>query len=289
MYRFSEISFGRSLTVALVFSVLLAQDVSAQSEEPLPCYQWYTLRIVGRISNKWSAGFSRQYSRLSEQGAPIDYYLDDYRLSRKFGRRWTVFAGGAYLVSKPTSDKPVVKRRYAFGLDWRTKIFAHTRLGARITAERHLQERRYDGRVIGALNLDYSGLDIFRTVNIRPFINGQLYYFLGGNWIKQYESTGEVIRRSPTYGFHRLRLRLGLAVSPCSWLQLSAFYLIQNEFNTRHAQIYHHRINEINPSTGKVTRPFSDYRAWGAGVTFFIGVRKKDKKKQEIPNAETDQ
>lgn len=266
---------------AIVFLVT-AISLSAQSEGQPPPYQWFMLGVTGRISSKWSVAFSRQYSRLGEQGALFDYYLDDFKLRRRFGDHWEVSAGLSYLVSNPDSEEPTTKRRYSFGLRWQTRLLGDLRFYHRLIAERHLQERRYDGRIIGTMGLEYAGLDLFKTINIRPFIVGQLYYFLGGAWIKQYDSKDEFVRKSPTYGLHRARLRLGLSVSPCSWFQLSGFYLLQKEFNNRHALLYHHQINEINPATGKITRPFDNYRAWGVGLTFLIGSKKKSKQKSEV-------
>jgi hypothetical protein len=272
---------------AIVFCVfVLASPTRTVAQSAL--YQWFTLGINGRISSKWSVSFSRQYSRKDEQDAPFDYYLDDFRLRRKLGNQWEILAGVSYLVSDPGSEESSTKRRYSLGLVWQTKLIGDLRFSSRLFAERHLQERRYDGRIIGASRLDYNGLDLFKSIRVRPFVAGQLFYFIGGGWIKQYDREGTFVRRSPTYGLHRSRLRLGLDISPCSWLQLSGFYTIQNEFNSRHAVLYHHQINEVDPATGKITRPFANFRAWGAGLTFLIGSRKKNSGKSKMLDTEVE-
>lgn len=276
------------LVCAVVLGGISAGYPLQGQDQSTSLYQWYTIGVNGRISSKWSMSFMRQYSRPNEKKALFDYYLDDFRVSRGFGKHWDIFGGVSYLLSDPMSDEPNFKRRYVLGVGYQMNILKGLRFSARLTAERHLQENRYDGRGIAMLRLDYTKLDLWEKIGVRPFVIGQLYYYAGGDWIRQYDQHGTFVMRSPTYGWHRARARAGLAISSSTWYQFSIFYMLQREFNTRHAQVYHHQINEINPITGKVSRSFDNYQAWGLGLTFFISARKKSKQKPEADSSLTD-
>lgn len=262
--------------VILFALLLLSLPLVAQSDgTPYRRYHWYSVGVGSRIGQHWRLSVSRQYSVDPEKNASLKYYQDDIRLTFRFHKRWELLGGWTYLVNDPSDDQPAVKQRASLGLGWR-KSRQGWAFGTRLIGERHFQETRYDGRFVWTNRLAYSRIRLFHRVRVQPWVSGQLYYFLGGSWIRQYDESGELVGRRPTYGFHRIRMRGGLSIRPLSWLEFNIGYLHQTEFNTPHAYRFHHQIHEVNPGTGKVSRSFQNYQAWTTGITFLLGGRKPE-------------
>lgn len=273
-WHFKISSFQRK-GLQLFALMLISFSLAAQPGEQLPLYNWYTLGFKGRISKHWQLSLSRQYSFPAQLKAVPKYYQDDIRITYRLGKRWEILGGWTYLINKPTDSRPSMKQRAAFAVGWRKSRHGWA-FGSRLQAERHFQESRYDGRLIWTNRIAYNRLRLFHHIRIQPYLSGQLYYFLGGNGIRQYDESGEMIGRRSTYGLHRARFRSGLSIRPLSWLQLNLGYLYQTEFNTAHAYRHHHQINEVNPANGKISRAYQNYHAWTTSITFTIGYKTKN-------------
>ena len=95
----------------------------------------------------------------------------------------------------------------------------------------------------------------------------------GGNPVQYYDKSGlPSIKQTPD-GLHRGRLIINLNSKINNILSISLYYINQKEFNLG---INSKGLNVVNPSTGKITRPFDNYQVAGLTFTFNFDLYSKD-------------
>ncbi|MEO6130885.1 MAG: DUF2490 domain-containing protein [Saprospiraceae bacterium] len=106
-------------------------------------------------------------------------------------------------------------------------------------------------------------------LKLSPSVSYLLYYNVGGSPIQYYDTEGNPSFKATPDGLHRGRFAFNLNSKINKMFSLSLYYLRQNEFNLFHTS---KALNVVNPSTGKITRPFNNYQV--AGITFSIQLNK---------------
>lgn len=138
-----------------------------------------------------------------------------------------------------------------------------------LQAEMHSKaETRYQQRFIFSNSLSLRHR--FSPLRLRPSIAYSLYYNVGGRSLQYYDKTGDPTAKQTPDGFHRGRLYARLNSRINKNVQLTLYYLNQSEFNFLTPE--DKRINILNPSTGKIARPFDDYQVFG--LSLLVTIRK---------------
>lgn len=141
------------------------------------------------------------------------------------------------------------------------------------------QEIKYRARIIYTIRTQVrKRKKISTNLKIAPYVAFRIYYNMGGNPIKQYQLSSEIIDEKIPYGLHRARVYLGISSRIKSICYLNIYTLFQQEFNTYFSK--NHAINTVNPENGKIYRPFINYIAFG--ISFRYTFRLKTKAKKEF-------
>lgn len=142
------------------------------------------------------------------------------------------------------------------------------------------QETKYRARLIYTLKAQSKKRKkLGKHLKVAPYIACRIYYNIGGEPIKQYQISNEIVEEKVPYGFHRARVYLGLSSRIKSSCFLSFYSIFQQEFNTYFSR--NHAINILNPETGKINRPFNNYIAVGASFRYILRLKTKQQKDTE--------
>ncbi len=135
-----------------------------------------------------------------------------------------------------------------------------------LQAESHSpNENRFDYR--GIYMTRFGLQHRLKLLRVAPSISYWLYYNIGGSKIQYYDTSGEPSVKETADGFHRGRLTLNVNSKLSDAASISLYYMMQNEFNLFGDS---RGLNVINPSTGKIKRPFSNYNVLGLSLQFDI-------------------
>lgn len=136
-----------------------------------------------------------------------------------------------------------------------------------LRAEWHSKtETRYQQRYIFTNSLSLRRR--FSPLHLRPSVSYSLYYNVGGNPLQYYNKAGDPTVKQTPDGFHRGRFYARLNSRINRHFQLTLYYMNQSEFNFLTAE--DKKMNVLNPSTGKIVRPFDDYSAIGLSLLFSL-------------------
>jgi hypothetical protein len=128
-----------------------------------------------------------------------------------------------------------------------------------VQAEKHsVNERRFDYRFIFITRLELRHRLEF--LNLSPSISYWVFYNMGGSSIQYFDLEGHPTVKAAPEGIHRARLWINLNSKISDALAVSVYYLSQFEFNLVGQET---RINVLNPVTGRIARPYSNYNVVG--------------------------
>ena len=126
--------------------------------------------------------------------------------------------------------------------------------------------RQKKHRLRGIYTVSYSLKNDFLPLHGRPFIKGQVYYYLGGAPLTYYDGNGDQIAYQSPNDLHRYRLTGGLSLRPIKYLTLAIYYVWNKEFNTG---LFDKRALNIPSKDGTRTKyAFNDYSVLGASLTY---------------------
>lgn len=118
----------------------------------------------------------------------------------------------------------------------------------------------------------------FDFLRLRPSISYSLFYNIGGNPIKYYDQNDDFAVEQTPDGFHRGRLSLNLNSKITKNLSVSLYGMMQREFNLFSDD--YHKINVVNPVSGRTVRPFNNYNVIGLTATFDFDLVKSEQKEK---------
>ncbi len=256
------------LSVFVLFLVLLlGKDVFAQ-DLPLGLKNYYNVGLDMRLSKRWTARVKQLYGFDVRPNYQLRLLLNTVSMEYRLNRSMRV----------ELAYRPMYFRGNTRFL-WYHRISARTshsqRLGDfrwknSITAEWFFpQLAKYKYRFIWASRFYLPSINFWRA---RPYLQGQLYYYLDGKPLKYYDAGGEWLVTQAPNDFHRFRLSVGMRFRPSRALRLSLYYTLQKEFNTNFSQ--NRDINVPNKSGTKIRYAFNDYAVIGASLSFRLDFRK---------------
>jgi len=190
-----------------------------------------------------------------------------YDLSRKIS-----FLGGAMITQSPLSSKS--SNRYYLRLSHKTTVMHWASLSNSIQGEiNSIDETRFRNRLIYIVRV--SNKKRFDFLDLTLSATYWLYYNIGGNKIRYYNNTGNIIARNSPDGFHRGRLYLNANSKISRSFSISLYYMNQQEFNLFTPEL--RKVNVANPVSGKITRQFDNFNTIGLSLIYDINLFKTKK------------
>ena len=237
--------------------------------EATPLKVWYQMGLSIPVQSKFHIhlnqtdgyGTSPYENKFRQTSLNLAFNLDK-RMKLSFG----------YLFQNSSRDEisNINKQRFFVSMRLRSK-WNVLRISNSLKIEKHDQlEYRYDYRLVYSFSINPHVNLIARKINLTPFFNASAYYNIGGNKISQYDSDGVKIGKFTADGFHRVRLKTGMSITPVNKVKISIYGLYQREFNTTWDIKNHRSINVVNPKTGNITRSFQNYFVIGTSVKFYL-------------------
>ena len=192
----------------------------------------------------------------------------DYDLTKRISIR-----GAALLTTFPGQTNQTIRLITRFS--YTKRIFKKVNWTSGLQLEYHSKnETRYRSRAI--LVTRFATRKRVTPLRLSPSVSYLLFYNIGGDSVRYFDQTGNVIARNTPDGFHRGRLFINLNSKITNHLSMSIYYMRQSEFNlftpaTR-------KMNVINPNTGRISRPFDNYNVAGVSLQYNFKTYKKKKK-----------
>ena len=137
----------------------------------------------------------------------------------------------------------------------------------RITVEHHFNQRsKFQQRIFWTNKLYYRNKDL--PLRFQPFITQKLYWYSNGRLLQYYDEEGDKSYLDSPDGLHAYRIQAGASVRLSRKVNLTAYFMKQVEFNT---SLFNGRdINDFNPNTKKIRRPFYDFSVVGISASVKI-------------------
>jgi len=248
--------------------MLNIQTATAQTE----WRNWSSINVNASVNKKLDISGSHLRSYVMTDSFMNNFNQStlqaDYDLNKRISLR-----GSVLLTSFPGQANQTI--RFIGRLSYTRRLLKKINWTNALQLEYHTNnETRYRARAI--LVTRFALRKRITPLKLSPSISYLLFYNVGGDSIRYYDQSGNVIARNTPDGFHRGRLFINLNTKISSHLSLSLYYMRQSEFNlftppTR-------KMNVVNPNTGRVARPFDDYHVAGITLQYNFKTYKKKKK-----------
>ena len=247
----------------LFFLILVTLQAAAQNNDH---QNWTSVSAKFSLSKKSDLSISELVSLSPANNFECNFFQTAIGLSYDINKKVTVKVGDQmnYVVN---SSRPL-RNRVFINTSFNNKFSRYVRAEHAIQFEMHdKNERRYAHRLIfrNSLNLRKR----FSALKLYPSVSYWLYYNMGGAPIQYYNKDGSTATSQTPDGFHRGRLYFTLNSKLSKVVRLSTYYMIQREFNLFSAEF--RNINEVNPVTGNISRPFDDGKVIGLSLQFVFG------------------
>lgn len=224
---------------------------------------WNSFGVSAPLTDKLSARVSYMRSfRFSEEPFETSFNWYSIRLSYNFNRDWNFSLGSAWM-NLPNANRTTF--RVTAEATHRMKLDRRFVLRNSLQIETHNdQESRFDQRIIASSRLGLrKRLDLLK---VAPSLTYSLFYNIGGNEIRYFNSAGEPLARKSANGLHRGRMMANFNFKLSPPLRLSVFYINQHEFNLVLSQT--NKINVLNLNTGRIQRPFNNQHIVGISLSY---------------------
>lgn len=183
-------------------------------------------------------------------GTSFEYAFSDHLKTR----------AGILISQFPSSGNFLM--RYFVKADYKINIGEKVKWTNGLVVEKHSSnENRFSYRFIYITQLGLrKRLDF---LSLSPSVSYWLFYNVGGTKIQYYDDLGQPSELETPDGIHRGRLVLKLNSKISDMLDISVYYMKQTEFNLFND---YRSLNVVNPSTGKISRPFNNYNVIGVTI-----------------------
>ena len=247
----------------------LAAGLSAEGQKELK--SWNTAQLDLALTRKLDIRFSHLRAYNLSQQFIHEFNQSaihvDYDLTKKF----SLSAG---VTLSPSLSNAEGKNRVSLRATHKVLLADALSWSNSLQAELHSAiETRYRERMIFITRLGMKKRLNF--LRISPSVSWFLFYNIGGNPVQYYDAkTGDPVAKQAANGFHRGRLNFNLNSKISRHLSLSVYYMMQREFNLFTDEF--HRINVVNPNTGKVVRPFDNFSVLGLSFSYGINLYREN-------------
>lgn len=256
-------SFIKTCIILLIINTLCSIEATAQKNN---FQSWNSISAKIALSKKTDLHISELGSFSPSTNFQLNFTQTQLGLSYDINRVFSIL-GGDQLNYIPNSSRSLRNRIFFRGT-------VNNKLSKVFKAEHGLQvefhdnnEHNYSKRLILINKL--SMRKRFSPLHLQPSISYWLYYNMGGRVIQYYDRTGTATVLQTPDGFHRGRLIISLNSKISKTVRLSVYYLNQKEFNLFSSS--DRNINIVNPTTGKIIRPYNDFNAIGLSLQFVFG------------------
>ncbi len=260
-------TFKALISVCLFFSAV----ISAYAQNDLK--NWNAIELDLSLSKKLDIRFSHLRSFNISNNYNKEFNQSSARIDYDFTKRFSL-SGGVTLGSFSAADganrlfiRTTYKIPLADKLNWSNSL----------QGEVHsFNENRYRYRIIYIARLATKRRLNF--LKLSPSVSYWLFYNIGGKQIQYYDKNGDPTVQQTPDGFHRGRLFVNLNSKISNYLSVSLYYMMQREFNLFSNE--YHKMNILNPNTGKIVRPFNNYNVVGATISLNFDIYNKKNKKR---------
>lgn len=252
--------------VHLLIIVLFASAITANGQNDLKNWNAAHLNLSFTKKLDLRLGYLQAYNLKNRFSKDFGQYSAN--VSGDITKRISVSAG-TVLGSVSTTDG---SNRFTLRGTYKTSIANVLSWSNSIQGEVHSpNETRYRYRGVYITRLATKKRLTF--LKLSPSASYSLYYNIGGQPIQYYDKDGIAATRQTPDGFHRGRLSLNLNSKIARHLSFGVYYMMQREFNLLVDD--YHKINVVNPATGKTTRRFNDYNVIGTTLSYDLNFFKK--------------
>lgn len=227
---------------------------------------WNSVGAKIALSKKTALHISELGSFLPSNNFQLNFTQTQIGLSYNVSKIFSLM-GGDQLNYIPNSSRSL-RNRIFFRGSVNTKLSTVFKTEHALQVEFHdKNERNYSKRLIFINKVSLRTR--FSPLHLQPSVSYWLYYNIGGRKIQYYDETGNVTALQTPDGFHRGRLFISLNSKINKTLSLTVYYLNQQEFNLFTSA--NRNINFVNPTSGKIIRPYNNFNALGLSLQFLIG------------------
>ncbi len=254
-----------------MLSLLLAYQAMGQSK----WISWTSASLNLGLTKKLDLGINHLRSYRLDQTPDNNFNQWGIRTKYDFSKRFSARIG--FLLTEIPSDGVFTNRVWLRGTH-STRLLKSIIWSNSLKAELHsANQKLYNYRFIYITRL--AARKRFEFLRLSPSVSYWLYYNMGGNSIQFYDESGSPLGKETPDGLHRGRFIFNLNSKIQKHLSLSLYYLNQHEFN-----VSGNNINVINPTTGKIARPFNNYQVLGLSVaaTFDLYKKKRSSKSKNL-------
>ena len=238
----------------------------AQFDESHNSMIWGSIGVSSKISKRWSVGFSH-LSSVSIKTMDLNFMQSNIKIGYRLSRNWKITAGAKPSVSINEQGWQKMRHRLYGELKLNTRISKRIRMQNSLTAEHHFNQRsKFQQRYYLTNKLYYRNNKL--PLKLRPYFTQKLYYYAGGRLLQYYDADGDKSYQVAPNGLHAYRAQFGIRLSITKSLRISAYHMIQKEFNT--SLFNSNDINSFNPNSEKIRRPFYNFNVSAISISYSI-------------------
>lgn len=253
---------------ASILALLIITISSCYAQNDLK--NWNSLRLNLSLSKKMDVNIGHLRSYNISNGYVNEFNQSSVGIDYDFTKRFSVSSGVVIGEFSPSDGANRLTLRSTYKVPIANMLVWSNSVQGELHSSK---ETHYKYRVLYITKLaTKKRLDFLR---LRPSISYYLYYNIGGDPIKYYDQNDNFVVEQTPDGFHRGRLSLNLNSKITKNLSVSLYGMMQREFNLFSDD--YHKINVVDPVTGKTVRPFNNYNVIGVTATFDFDFIKKNK------------
>jgi len=254
---------------ASILALLVIAISSCYAQNDLK--NWNSLQLNLSLSKKIDVTIGHLRSYNISNGYANEFNQSSVRIDYDITKRFSI-SGGAIIGGFSPADGA---NRLTLRSTYQIPVFDKLEWSNSIQGEIHSsKETNYKYRILYITKL--STKKRFDFLRLRPSVSYSLYYNIGGKPIDYYDQNDDFAVRQTPDGFHRGRLSLNLNSKVTKNFNVSLYGMIQREFNLFSDD--YHKINVVNPISGRIVRPFNNYNVIGVTATLNFDLFKKNKK-----------
>lgn len=270
--------------VAILLLVTLSMQGQIADESPFSDTRvWYSTYVKKKINYRWSID---NHNLLALRSFKHDYWLTQFTIGANYriNRFWTLSFGYGHSLYQ---YGPFWERRYDqgpgvfntigfhnFNLSIRrdSKFGKWLKVSNRLILQYYIPRfEKYQLRPQYNLRIGYRRSNL--PLRLRPFIQGQLYYYFNGIPVDYYDDELEFVEEASPNGFHRMRVRIGTTLRPIKKFKpfsMTLYYGLNKEFNLGGNDLNITTPSVVNEGSTFTRYRFNDYTIAGVQFNFFL-------------------
>lgn len=261
--------------VLMMLCYLLASQSAIAQDLPPGFKNWLTLGTDLRASKKFTINLSEMTSFDTKPNYNLQFFQFTVGGEYELAKHTDLELGWEPFLYRNDAGFTLVQKLYG-GVTFRRILGLP--LKHNIEAEYFIpQQKKHRIRLNYALS--YSLKNKFMPWRGRPFVKGQVMYYLGGKPLTYYDSEKEVAAYHAPNDFHRFRFTGGVAMHPTKKLDFTLYYLWNKEFNTPFTN--NRDLNVPSKNGSKIKYPFNNYSVVGASLRYDIKLYSNGKHKSQ--------